>query len=253
MERTVSRRAFVGSVAAGIPLVAGSAGHALANSSTGPRHIHRGDGTADAMFEHATRQLAAMVNRVGRNGATTEDARLAALHFSTLAVYARQAGLDAHTKKAMRALVQAKGRDAVLDLEIDRQRLQAELQKYGVDVDERWIPAHTIDRGIRAHVFEDLSRDGVTKTLASLAATFEHVAGELERRASRPSGVRLIQGGDSWRIEFCAQLWLNVSVQSAHAAMLCAAMMFMPGMESQCAFAQMSVLYFAAIYNAMCF
>ena len=253
MERRVSRRVFVGSVAAGIPLVAGTAGYALANSSTGQPHIHRGDGSADAVFEHATKQLAAIVNRVRRNGATAEDARLAAVLCTTLAVYGRQTGIDAQTRKAVRALTHSKGRDEIVDLEIDIRRVQAVSKKYGVDVDQRWLPTYTIDRGIRAQVFDDLSRDGVTNTLASLAATFERVAGELERRGGRLSGIRLIQTDDSWRIAFCSQLWLNVSVQSAHAAMLCAAMLFMPGMESQCAFAQMAVLYFAAIYNAMCF
>jgi hypothetical protein len=235
-----------------MPLVAGTAGDAVAHSSTGQPHIHRVDGTTDAMFEHATRQLAALVNRVRRHGAISEDARLAAVHFSTLAVYGHQAGIDAPARKAVQDLVHAKGRDAVLDLETDRPRLLAQVKKYGVDVDQRWLPTHTIDRSIRAHTLEDLSRNGVTSTLAGLAATFEHVAAELDRRGGRLPGIRLVQTDDSWRVDFCAQLWLNVSVQSAHAAMLCAAMIFMPGMESQCAFAQMTVIYFMTIYGAMC-
>jgi hypothetical protein len=48
-------------------------------------------------------------------------------------------------------------------------------------------------------------------------------------------------------------LLLQVSIQAAHAAMLCAAMIFMPGMESECAFAQMAVAFFQAIYYAICF
>src|SRR5262247_1644700 len=101
MERTVSRRIFVGSVAAGIPLVAGSAAHSLASSSTGQPHLHR-VGTTDSVFEHATTQLAALVNKVRRGGATAEDARVAAAHFSTLAVYGEYAGIDTQTSRAVR-------------------------------------------------------------------------------------------------------------------------------------------------------
>jgi hypothetical protein len=252
MERTVSRRVFVGSVAAGIPLVAGTAGYAVARSATGQPHIHRVDGTADAVFEHATSQLAAIVSKIHRHGVSAEDARLAAVHFRTLAVYGQQAGIDAQTKTAVRDLVHSKGRDAVLDLQIDRPRVLAQLKKYGVSVDEGWFPTYTIDRSIRAHALDDLSGIGITGRLARVAANVEHVAAELDRRASRLSGIRLVQSDDSWRIDFCARLWLDVSVQSAHAAMLCAAMAFMPGMESQCAFAQMAVIYFLSIYNAMC-
>jgi hypothetical protein len=252
MERTISRRVFVGSVAVGLPLVVDTAGDALAHSSTGQPHIHRVDGTADAMFEHATRQLAASVNSVRRQGARADDARLAAVHFSTLAVYGQQVSIDAQTRKAVRDLVHSKGRDTVLDLEIDRRRVVTQLKAYGVDIDERWLPAYTTDRGLRAYAFDDLSRNGVTGTWSRAAAKLEHIAAELDRRGSHLSGIRLVQSDDSWRIEFCGQLWLNVSVQSAHAAMLCAAMIFMPGMESQCAFAQMSLIYFLAIYNAMC-
>jgi hypothetical protein len=235
-----------------MPLVASTAGDAVALVSTGQPHLHRGDGTADAVFEHATRQLAATVNTVRRDGASAEDARLAAVHFSTLAVYGQQAGIDAQIRKAVRDLVHSKGRNAVLDLEIDRPRLLARLKKYNVAVDERWLPTYTIDRGIRVQALDDLFRDGISGTLARLAAKSAHVAAELDRRGRPLRGIRLVQADDSWRIDFCAQLWLNVSVQSAHAAMLCAAMIFMPGMESQCAFAQMTVIYFLALYNAMC-
>jgi hypothetical protein len=253
MNGTVSRRVFVGSVAAGLPLVVGTAGHTLALSSTGQPHVHRGEGTTDAVFEHAVRQLAAIVNKVRRTDATAEDARLAGVHFSTLAVYARQAGIDTHTKNALRDLVRSKGRDAVLTLEIDRARVMGQLKAYGVDPDERWLAAQQPDRWTRANALDALSRNGVTGMFAGIAATFERVAAEFDRRGTNVSRIALVQADDSWRAGVCAELWSQLNVQSAYAAMLCAVMIYMPGMESQCASAQMAALFFLTLYYTLCF
>ena len=252
MERTVSRRVFVGSAAAGIPLIVGTAGHAVARSTTGP-HIHGADGAADAVFEHATSHLAAIVNRIGRNGASAEDARVAGAYFSALSVYTRQAGLGLQTRDAVRDLIRAKGREAVLDLTLDRARVSTQLTNYGVTLDERWLTTLHPDRSARTKALEELSREGITGMLSRVAQHLEHVARELDRRGGHPAGIRLIQADDSWRADFCASLLLQVSIQAAHAAMLCAAMLFMPGMESECAFAQMAVQFYLAIYYAMCF
>jgi hypothetical protein len=253
MERTVSRRVFVGSVAAGLPLVAAGAAHSWPAGTTGRSHAHRLAGATDAVFEHATTQLAALVNKVRSRGPNAEDARLAAAHFTTMAMYAQQAGIDAQTSRAVRDLIRSKGRDAVLNLKVDPARVAAELRAYGVDVDRRWLATHVIDRGIRTQVLDDLSRNGVTGMYGRAAATFDHIAAELDRRGGRPTGLRLVQADDGWKVAFCAQLWLEVSVQAAHAAMLCAVMIYMPGMESECAFAQMAVMFFLAIYYSVCF
>jgi|RhiMethySRZTD1v2_1073278.scaffolds.fasta_scaffold07181_2 hypothetical protein len=244
---------FVGSVAAGIPLVVSSAAHSLAHSATGQPHIHRGVGATDTVFEHATRQLAALVNKVRRSGVAPEDVRLAAAHFGTLAVYGQGAGIDTQTSRAVRDLIRSKGRDAVLDLDVDHARVVAELKPFGVDIDRRWLTPHVVDRGIRARALDDLSRNGVTGMFARAVSAFEHIAAELDRRGGRLTGVRLVQVDDSWKAEFCGRLWLDVSVQAAHAAMLCAAMLYMPGMEAECAFAQMAVMFFLAIYYSVCF
>src|SRR5262245_55941368 len=121
MNGTVSRRVFVGSVAAGIPLVASGARGAFAQSPGSEAHAHPpADGTPDAMFEHAIKELAELSTRIQRRGATAEDVRLAAAHLGALAAYGQQIDIDTPTRKAARDLIRAKGREAVLAQEIDR-------------------------------------------------------------------------------------------------------------------------------------
>src|SRR5262245_58042090 len=174
MERTVSRRIFVGSLAVAMPLVAGGSRVALAQSVSGHGHIHdAAQGVTDEVFEHAMRQFAVITNKVRRLGATAEDARIAAAHLSMLAVYGRKTGIDAQFQTAVQDLVRSKGRSAVLDLDIDQARVEARLKRYGVEVDVRVIDMLRIEHHTRVQALEDLSHFGISGVFARAAADFE--------------------------------------------------------------------------------
>lgn len=251
MNATVSRRAFVGSVAAGIPLVVGVPSESFTESSTsGSGHRHGIAGTPDVMFDHAARQLAAIVNRVGRRGASGEDARLVAAHFSMLAVYAQQANLDARMAAAMRDQIRANGRSERLEFDLDLTRMRPMLERYGIAVDQRLLDVPRPNRKTQQQAIDDLATQGLTGMLSSIGSTFDRTAAELDRHGRRPAGIRLIQ--DSSQLELCLQLWADVERLTAQAIAACAAMVGVPQIDLACVIAEMSLLVMLSIYAAMC-
>jgi hypothetical protein len=251
MKGTVSRRVFVGSVAAALPLVASASGDSLTKAPTGQPHRHSAASEVpDVMYDHAIRRVAAILNRVRRNGVTAEDARLMAAHFGTLAIYAQQTDIDGRMTSAIRDLVGGKGHGDV-DLAIDVARARATLKRYGVDVDDRWFDVPRPDRRTQQKALDELSHLGVSGMFARIASRFERTATELDRRGG-VARMKLVQD-DSWRTQFCEVLWVQVIAMSAESAAACAAMIFMPQFDAPCVLAQMSYMALLSAYYALCF
>jgi len=252
MNGTVSRRVFVGSVAAGLPLVAGASSDSLPELPTGGGHHHLTAGTTpDAMFEHTIRQLAPIANKARREGMTAADARLVAAHVGTLAVYVGQADLDTRMAIAMRDLVSAKNRGETPDLRIDTATVRARLKRYGVDVDERALAALRPDEKMRARAIDDLYQYGLTGMLTRFASTCERTAAQLGRHAGPAAGIRLVQD-DDWRALLCPALWADVERAAAEAAAACATRIFIPQIDGVCAVAELVLEMLLAAYFALC-
>jgi hypothetical protein len=253
MNGTVSRRVFVGSVAAGIPLVVGGARGSFAQSPSSQEHTHpAADGSSDAMFEHAARQLAAIAERVQRGGVSAEDARLAAAHLGALAVYGQQSGVDARAKRAVGDLVRSKGREAVLAQEIDEQRARACLKQYGVNADPSWFDTHSPAEDIRLKALEDLSQTGVTGLLARLSSTFEQIGSTLGAHGSGVPHITLAQNDEAWKAGFCAQLAKEIQRLEAEATMVCGIAWFYISLEAVCAVTMIALGIQMSVFVAYC-
>jgi hypothetical protein len=232
MNAEVNRRVFVGSMAAGLPFLAGATTQ-LAAQSGGAAHVHPSSNVAkDPMFDHALRQMAGILNRTKARGLTGEDARAIAAHLQTLVVYGNQINIDAPAKKALRELVRRRGRDATLYLQIDRLKSRNHLKEYGVDADERWFDTDKADYETRALAFDDLMQSGVTGLLAHTGTTFELIAAELDRRGGQLANIRRVQ--DDWTIGFCQQLQREISRLSMDAAFVCGASVFFAMLTPVC-------------------
>src|SRR5688572_11967423 len=108
METGIGRRLFVGSVVAGLPLLA-STSRLAAQEGAGSLHQHADAVMAsDQVLEHIVRQLAGIHNAMRRQS-RGEHMRAFAAQLRTLAVYGRQAGLDAAVKTGIGALVERDG------------------------------------------------------------------------------------------------------------------------------------------------
>jgi hypothetical protein len=250
MNAEVSRRIFVGSVAAGLPLLAGAGAHLFAQSGTTAGHLHPASAQEpDAMFEHIARQLASIHNRVRERGITGEDARAMAAHLRTLIVYGRQINIDDPTKKAIRSLLNARGQEAALYIEVDKPAVREELKRYGVNLDERWLDTSAVDHLTRVQSRDDLLRTGLTGVLARAAATFDTVATEVDRRGSQTARVVRVQ---TWESGFCYQLMREIMRLEMDAAFLCSAGVYITGLMPVCAMTQAAAGVQAAVYLLYC-
>jgi hypothetical protein len=251
MNETVSRRVFVGSVAAGLPLMVSNSSGSITALPADTGHRHVADQEPDVMFDHTIRRMAAITNKLRVHGAAPEDVRLAAAHLGTLAIYTQQSGLDVRVAIAMRDLARAQSDGQALELDIDRSRMRAALKRYGVDFDERSFNIPRPDAKAQERAIDALFSQGLTGMFTRNASMMERAAVALDRRRGGATGIRLVQL-DDWRLQVCPQLMNDIVRLSAEAAAACAATIFIPQIDAACVMAEMSLLVMLQIYAALC-
>src|SRR5687768_2560177 len=178
MESVVGRRVFVGSVVAGLPLLAGAGVRAFAQAGAAAPHGHPAAGpAADPVLDHLVRQIAAAHNAARARRPRGEDARAVASHLKTLAVYAKQVDLDARARASVRELVAEHGRDAVMYHEVGREARQASLERFGFRVEARALDYQVnADYKARAAALDALLAGGLTPTWERMAKTLDQIA-----------------------------------------------------------------------------
>ena len=181
MDTSMGRRVFVGSVVAGLPLLASSSGRSFAQSGAAQTHVHSGAGVVDPVLDHIARQLAFVYNSM-RQDPRGEHVRAFASQLRTLAVYSRRIDLDAQLTSALHDLIERDGRDALLYREPDRDHLRAELKRYGLSIDNRLSAPSNLDHAQRSAALASLLRGGVTGGWERMAAILERGAPEVDRR-----------------------------------------------------------------------
>jgi hypothetical protein len=222
METRMGRRVFVGSVVAGLPLLAASTSRGAAQSALHTAHAHLDNAVPDPVLEHIVRQLAAAHNNLRRER-KGEHARAFASQLRTLAVYGRTVSIDAQVKSGVSTLVERDGRDGVLYTEIDRDRMRAELKRYGAQVDERLLNTPLdLDHARRSAALNLFLASGITPHWDRIATTLERLAPELDRRFSTVVRVQNgFQDPEYWK-GYCEELWAHYRETQFLAAALCA-------------------------------
>ena len=227
MNTGVSRRVFVGSVAAGLPAAAGAA---LIAQTSPPAHDHAA-ASRDAVFDHLLSQLAAVHNRASRNTPTSEDGRAAAAILRTMKVSAAQRSLDTEVKRGMADIVRRRGRDAALYAQPDAAALRNELKRLGVDpASIRFGSLGPPTDAVRRGALDGLSRNGITSRFEDIAKHWQRLSEDLDRRGGPGSIVR-IHNGDSYECR-----WMNnqLSYLEIEVALSCGAAAFFPPLASIC-------------------
>jgi hypothetical protein len=254
MNAVVSRRIFVGSVASGFPLLAGVAHRAMAGPARqAHEHSLATEGT-DLTFDHIVKEVAAILNRAEARGFNGEDARAVAAQLRAAAVRSTELRLDPPVKHAVSDLIRQRGRDAVLQLEIDRADVAAQLKRYGIKADEHRVATPTLDRARRERVIDGLLTGGITGVFVQAAGTFENLAAALDISEGGRSGVRRVQYDPTMRFIFCAQLLVQIAMIETQAAVVCmlSATYLDPGLQSICAALQASVAAQYSMYFMFC-
>jgi hypothetical protein len=246
---------FVGSVVAGLPLLA-STTRLGAQAGAGSLHQHaNGAAAADRVLEHIVRQLAGAHNSMRRQQ-RGEHMRAFAAQLRTLAVYSRQSGIDARVKEGISALIERDGRDRVLYVEVDRERVRADLKAYGVQLDERLLAAPiTLDYEARSAALNGLLQAGGSLHLERVAAALERVAPGVDQRMASTVRVSQIYYDEEYWKGYCAELWNQYREAQFLAAALCASaalpvvgVAFAP----MCVAHQLAATFLAFIYGANC-
>jgi hypothetical protein len=252
MDTGMGRRVFVGSVVAGLPLLATSAGRAFGQAAGGTAHVHDG-AVADPVLEHIARQLAAIHNAMRRDP-RGEHLRAFAAQLQTLSVYGRQIDIDARLASAVRTLIDRDGRDALLYPKPDRDHLLAELRRYGAQPDARIVGAESdLDYARRSAALDALIANGVSARLQSMATLLEHAAPEFDRAGGNV--VRVSQYDPAYWQGYCGELWEQYRENQFLAATICASaalpvvgVLFVP----ECIAWQLAATLLASVYAARC-
>ena len=165
MNSVVNRRAFVGTMAAGLPLIAG-AGVAAAQRGGGATRAG-----ADVIEVEIVRQIRENVK--GMQGPRRgESARRLAATLRLAAANFTIKGVDAQVKTRLRALLQKEGEDAFLLKEIDGAMLAAEVKELGV----ARLPSLAPDYAARKQAVTQILATGVTPGILAAADQFERVS-----------------------------------------------------------------------------
>jgi len=253
MNADVSRRVFVGSVAAGIPLLAGAAYGVRRGSAVIHAHDRSAAEGSDLVFDHALKELAAVHNRVQRRGARGEDARAMAAQLRTTAAYGLLIGIDAPSKQAVSDLVRSKGRDAALYSEVDRSTVKARLKQYGVQLDDPVPNRVVLDYNARNDVLNELTNRGVSRLLTHTAATFETIGADMDRLGDRIARVHRVQPTDpNWYIGYCQQLQVEIARLGVDAGLVCGASFFWPALAPVCAMIEIAAAVQGILFLSSC-
>jgi hypothetical protein len=205
---------------AGLPLLASSTAGA-ARAGWQAAHVHPEGAALDPVLEHIVQQMASAHNALRRQ-LKGEHVRAFASQLRTLAVYGRSMDLDVRFRSAAAQLVERDGRDAVLYTEVNRDRIRAELARYGAQPDERLLNRPlTLDYASRSAALNEVLVSGVVVRLERMAAVFERVASEIDRRTG--TAVRVRRQDEAYWKAYCESLWSYFQETQFLTALHCAA------------------------------
>jgi hypothetical protein len=179
MDTQVNRRAFVGTIAAGLPLLGGVAVGAVQRGGAATRV------GADAVEAELLRQIRENVKSMQgpRRG---ESARGLAATLRLAAADFRQKGVDAQVKTLLRASLRREGEEAFLLKEIDGAILAAELKELGI----ARLPVVLPDYAARRQAVRQILAEGATPGILAAADALERVSKDLDNYPIVPVSMR---------------------------------------------------------------
>jgi hypothetical protein len=183
MRQEIGRRAFVGCIAAGVPLLGDAAfARERVQRAAAVAHVH----TADPVSDEVMRQLQTAVKALRETG-KAEHARAIASALRLAAAHASATALDDVWKRGLNQQIRAGGLSSIVGREIDARRWQAEAAAFGApDLQVPSVSFEDREKGVNA-----ILTTGITGSLLSAAAEFDRSARGLARRAERNGFTRV--------------------------------------------------------------
>jgi hypothetical protein len=216
MSVEVGRRVFVGSVAAGLPLLAGGgATLAFAQRQRGAARPQ------DPVVDQLLADMKGAVRGLSKGGSGEHTRRLAS-SMRVLAAWGGSKQLDTRVKETLRGVVTREGRGALLRRDVDPAMFDAEARVFGFDGTSAVplpVPV-SVDYATKQRVIDELLTQGVTARWRSVAATLDDAARSLDRLASaKTAGVTLIAQTDP---SICRMLRQELSYLNIQMVFWCA-------------------------------
>lgn len=233
MESQVSRRLFVGTVGAGLPLL-------VASVSDGQEHQHNAN---DLVGRELRKQMKASIKALGgpRHG---EASRRLASSVRVAVAHNRAGNLDAQLIAALQKIVRARGRDALVTADVAPSRLAAEARELEVTVPT----LAPFDYNQRSAVLAGVMKNGVTGSWEKAADAFDLLGAEADRNFV---GIKTVARrlDDQRCIELAAQLQVlqDITTIACNPFTIGTA----PG-QAACAYAFSIWMGFRASYSIFC-
>lgn len=175
MKSEVGRRAFVGTVAAGLPLLAGTGTAAFAQSGHSPLQHDVGRGRMD---EELHRQIKDAV--LGMRGPhAAESARRVATALRMGAAHYAAHNVDERVTSSLQAMMRKEGREAFFAHVLShRDSFAAEVRDYGITT----LPPLPADAGERRRALDQIVASGITPLMLGLADEFDRISTTIDAR-----------------------------------------------------------------------
>lgn len=193
MSVEVGRRVFVGSMAAGLPLLAGGgATRAFAQRRNGATR------TQDPVVDQLLADMKGAVRSLTK-ASSGEHTRRIASSLRLLAAWGESQQFDARVKDTIRGAIARDGRQALLRRTLDRAMFRVEAHDLGFDARSN-VPLpepSLVDDATRQEIVDDLLTNGVTARWRRVADTLDAAAIALDRQAAlRTGGATLVAQTD---------------------------------------------------------
>ena len=189
-----SRRRFVTfGLAGAVPFIAGRRALLAQRAAVGSARPSR-----DEVIEQITREIARTYTAMKKRGPRPEDVHSLGAQVRLMLAHGRAAGLDARVQAGMARAVDDRGRDAILDADVDARTVASSLAGFGMDVSDRMPRPHPA-RDRRAAMLDTLLVAGISPELERLNAAMERAEEKVDRLGAAPAfGPRGLLVQDCW-------------------------------------------------------
>jgi hypothetical protein len=243
MNGTVSRRVFVGSVVAGVPVVVG------AGVAAWPFTELQGQAPTSApqqygpVVREVQRQLKDAFGKI-RDGQSGGARQLA----TALRIYASTVNDD-----LLQTSLRKANRQQLLLTDMNHGELVRQAKEFGIDPSR--LPPHSLDRVGRQAALDRLIKEGVSPFMRTVADYVDGVAEKMERLERRSGGAMALQVAlrqpipDPVDCGNCEQEQQQVDSALQVATVTCAASAIFPPLAEVCAATSATYLAFYAAYS----
>ena len=201
-------------IAGAVPFVAGGRRLFAQRPAVGSAREQR-----DPVLDQVAHEMGRMHAQIEGHGVRPEHVHALAGHMRVVAAQAQATGLDDRVKIRVGALIDARGRDSVIDQEPDDAAADARLRAYGFDPSKRERSRH-IDRDKRAAALDALLAGGVTPQLARLNAALARA----EDKVNRMDATVPVKGPRVLIVQDCWQAWGMLIDELNGCAWVCSAL-----------------------------